>query len=403
MEAREYYDRALAIHTESGDILETSRTQTSMANMYREWGDYPRAIELLLQARKGFQEVHYTEGLAWTGFSLGTLHKRLKNYDLALESIKQSLEIYNKLAEETGNNNGIMICYGQLGDIYSLSGSLEKGLEYHILALKMREENGSQPAIADGLSGVGQSYFRLGEFERALDYFQRSLKVRQEAGRKRGTENNQMFIGEIYREMSQFDKALEHFDRGLEIARDLSNREAESEILEKKADLLAEMGRHREAWVIFQEHRVAQDQVLNAEISKRIASLQLQHEIADQAAENEKLQRENEIKDLQLGRSRIMFILAVFVTVFAVSGGIVAVYLHRKKLQIQTLQGLIPICSHCKSIRNDKGYYEQLETYISSHSEAQFSHGVCPECLEKYYRNEIIDPAHSNEESIPYS
>lgn len=53
--------------------------------------------------------------------------------------------------------------------------------------------------------------------------------------------------------------------------------------------------------------------------------------------------------------------------------------------EINTLSGIIPICSHCKSIRNDKGYWNQVEHYIAEHTEAQLSHGVCPDCLEKYY------------------
>lgn len=52
---------------------------------------------------------------------------------------------------------------------------------------------------------------------------------------------------------------------------------------------------------------------------------------------------------------------------------------------IKTLRGLLPICSYCKKIRNDKGYWEQIETYISKHSEAEFSHGLCPDCSAKYY------------------
>jgi hypothetical protein len=50
-----------------------------------------------------------------------------------------------------------------------------------------------------------------------------------------------------------------------------------------------------------------------------------------------------------------------------------------------TLSGLLPICSHCKKIRDDKGYWNQLEAYIEIHSEADFSHSICPECATKYY------------------
>ena len=53
--------------------------------------------------------------------------------------------------------------------------------------------------------------------------------------------------------------------------------------------------------------------------------------------------------------------------------------------EIKTLRGIIPICSHCKEIRNDKGSWIRLEHYIEDHSEAEFTHSVCDECLEKYY------------------
>jgi PAS domain S-box-containing protein len=54
-------------------------------------------------------------------------------------------------------------------------------------------------------------------------------------------------------------------------------------------------------------------------------------------------------------------------------------------LKIKTLSGLLPICAYCKKIRNDKGDWEQMEIYISNHSEADFSHGICPECAKKLY------------------
>jgi hypothetical protein len=53
--------------------------------------------------------------------------------------------------------------------------------------------------------------------------------------------------------------------------------------------------------------------------------------------------------------------------------------------QIKTLSGLLPICMHCKKIRDDKGYWQQMETYIHKHSDAQFSHSICRECAEQYY------------------
>ncbi|MDJ0988003.1 MAG: PAS domain S-box protein [Desulfobacterales bacterium] len=53
--------------------------------------------------------------------------------------------------------------------------------------------------------------------------------------------------------------------------------------------------------------------------------------------------------------------------------------------QVRQLSGMLPICASCKKIRDDKGYWNQIEEYIRSHSEAEFSHGICPECSQKLY------------------
>ena len=54
-------------------------------------------------------------------------------------------------------------------------------------------------------------------------------------------------------------------------------------------------------------------------------------------------------------------------------------------LTVKILSGLLPICASCKKIRDDKGYWNQIESYIKDHSEAEFSHGICPDCAKKLY------------------
>jgi DNA-binding NtrC family response regulator len=52
---------------------------------------------------------------------------------------------------------------------------------------------------------------------------------------------------------------------------------------------------------------------------------------------------------------------------------------------IKQLQGMLPICSVCKNIRDDKGYWNRIESYISQHAEVEFTHGICPDCAKKLY------------------
>jgi len=62
------------------------------------------------------------------------------------------------------------------------------------------------------------------------------------------------------------------------------------------------------------------------------------------------------------------------------------------KNEVKTLEGFLPICASCKKIRNERGEYEQMEKYISEHSEALFSHGICPECAQKLYPEFLGQP-----------
>nr|WP_320191274.1 ABC transporter substrate binding protein [uncultured Desulfobacter sp.] len=60
----------------------------------------------------------------------------------------------------------------------------------------------------------------------------------------------------------------------------------------------------------------------------------------------------------------------------------------RAEKEIKKLQGLLPICASCKKIRDDKGYWNQIEAFVQEHSDASFSHGICPECSDKLYGND---------------
>ena len=69
--------------------------------------------------------------------------------------------------------------------------------------------------------------------------------------------------------------------------------------------------------------------------------------------------------------------------------------------KIKTLSGLLPICSSCKSIRDDRGYWSQIETYIADHSDTEFSHGICPGCLIRLYPDRYHELAENVQSPLP--
>jgi PAS domain S-box-containing protein len=75
-----------------------------------------------------------------------------------------------------------------------------------------------------------------------------------------------------------------------------------------------------------------------------------------------------------------------------------------QEAEIKRLRGFLPICSYCKKIRNDRNYWEQIEIYISSHSDAVFSHGICPECekevMAEFKRKKKLETGKINKDNI---
>jgi len=79
----------------------------------------------------------------------------------------------------------------------------------------------------------------------------------------------------------------------------------------------------------------------------------------------------------------INIFICVAITIFILL--LVNMSINAYKKRIDTLRGIVPICSFCKQIRDDKGYWNKVEGSVSKHTEAKFSHGICPTCMEKHY------------------
>ena len=83
-----------------------------------------------------------------------------------------------------------------------------------------------------------------------------------------------------------------------------------------------------------------------------------------------------------------LYFRSVILFLFIIFGLIVGNTISRLEEALQnvkTLSGFLPICANCKKIRDDEGYWQQIEEYIMDHSEADFTHGICNECVEKLY------------------
>ncbi|GEM_PF-730828 len=431
--ARHDFDRALAIHTALGEKREIGKGLTNIANLHRQWGNYREALELYLEALEYYKADDYSEGIAWLYFSTSILYKQLGDYEKSLVDVHRSLDIYQDMATATRDSGGVTICYGQLGDLYRLTGDFQKGLEYHFKALHLREKSGVASAISTGLSGIGQIYYEMNDDSTALDYLTRSLEKHKKTKDTTGKATVLKYIGFVYQRMGDNTKALDYLLQGLKLAQSRKERTNEQDILEHISEIYNQKREYKTALDIHKQFTAVKDSIFNYEISNRIASIQIQNEIEERQKENQRLAQNVRIAELELtrGKNQRNFLAILSITGFLVVIAVGLLYRNkikdnrllartsdeilkahqdlkqeieeRKQLEkeheeligkqkealdkIRTLSGLIPICANCKKIRNDEGYYEHLEKFIMDHSDAVFSHGICPDCMKKLYPN----------------
>ncbi|NOY68932.1 MAG: hypothetical protein GXP53_05490 [Deltaproteobacteria bacterium] len=81
----------------------------------------------------------------------------------------------------------------------------------------------------------------------------------------------------------------------------------------------------------------------------------------------------------------LMVNLGIFVSITIIILMLVYFNVKAYRNRIETLRGIVPICSFCKQIRDDKGYWNQVDAYVAKYTDAKFSHGVCPDCMKKHY------------------
>jgi len=357
-EAMSYCRKSMEISEELNDKSGMATAHGTIANVYWAQGMIDKALEHIHESLRLKQECGADKDeIASCYINIGACYSTLNRMDLA----QSSYELAQKICEESGNLNKLSYLYHNIGAVYVNKEEQGKAREYFQKALDIRVDMGDKKGTASTLCNLGSLHEKLGDKESALDFFIRGLELYEEIGNKRGIASTCASIGGIYTVQGRFSEAESLISKGLSITRKLSMKDWEILCLEKIVDLYEAKGELREALSYALELNTCIEEHLNEKSMEKIAGLQVQFE-------TEKKEKEAEIYRLKN------------VELSAMNDE-----LRDALAQVKALQGMLPICASCKKIRDDDGYWQQIESYISEHSDTKFSHGLCPECMIRLY------------------
>lgn len=280
--AVEYYEKALAIATETGNKQNKGLWLGNLGIAYRDLGQVEKAIEYCEKAVAAAKEIgdRHNEG-CWLGnigiaFSnLGKVQIAIEYYERALVIAREigdrlnegtwlgslgnyydnlgqgerAIEYYEKalaITKEIGDKHNEGTWLGNLGLVYSNLGRVKKAVDYYERALLIAREIGDKDSEGTWLGNLGIAYSLEGQTERAIGYYEKALLITREIGDRRGEGVNLRNLGTSYT-LIEIEKTMEYYEKALAIAREIDDRQNEGIVLGNIGCILGKLGQNEKA------------------------------------------------------------------------------------------------------------------------------------------------------------
>ena len=233
-------EKSKTIAKAQNKIFEEARAINGLGLVYRDLGDFNKAVELSSQAIKMSSDSLL---VASASNNIGVCKRQLGEYEEALNQYLKALNIYDALNEKskeaTVTNN--------IGMVYSYLGANDKAIEYHLKAKDVFEELNNKKGISEVYNNIAIIYANDGDLQKALDYFKYSLEIERELDDKKGIAESVNNVGAVFYYLQEIDSALVYFKKSAFLEKQIGNYAGVGASYNNMAQVLMEFDRTREA------------------------------------------------------------------------------------------------------------------------------------------------------------
>jgi tetratricopeptide (TPR) repeat protein len=445
-DAIRYAAEGIPLAKQQGDQEKEAAFLSSTAYCYSQTGDLSLAVQFGKAALELGTRINNKDRIAKAHNTLGITYTFMGAYSQAIGEHLEALRIREELANEKAslqslNNIGIVYhhsgqferaldYYNQIlqriavrpdpgrliltklnmGFVKYKQGKLDEALKLHLEAQALAEQSRIHSQDAYTHLNLGLTYTDLKAYDQALANLNLALGEYELQDLKHGRVQVLNALGRVYSLTGKPAKAISFAKAGASLAEQINARDELKACYELLSELYAKQGNLAESYRYFKQFTATKDSIFSIQESSKIADVSMKIVSLKKDNEIESLKKEQVISALKLekGRYRSVILGSSLLFLVTIVAGLASysikvrnnkislkksnleleqlnAELHEKINEIKTLSGLLPICAQCKKIRNDSGYWEQLEGYISEHTSATFSHGICPHCAEDLY------------------
>lgn len=361
--------------------------------------DYAAALEQFASALRIGTEMRDTALIAAGFLNIGNVNFYQRDFGRALDGFKQSIE----LGAAAGDSLIIARASVNIGAILVQRNETVQGLRYLERAAEAFSYVGDRKGLAYALRNMAIAHQIGGRAGTALSFLRRSLQLARELNNTELVSGCLQAIADIHRQRGEYRQSIASAREAYTLARTINDLPYVLGAATTLAAAFEGAGDHRRALEYTVIAAAVKDSILDETRRRELRELQHRHEL--ESKETEIALLEQQASNQQLWT---LLVLAALAGAASTAGMVYRSYrkeragkerlavLNDEKQRligeltgamekIRTLGELLPVCCNCKSVRDDQGYWQALDRYISSHTDTKISHGICPECMEKLY------------------
>lgn len=337
IKALEYFNASIQSCRLSHNFKIMGSSYSMMGTIFRINGLYDRAIEYTINSKLNYEKAGFSEGNAWDAYILGRIYSDLKLPKKALEYFHEALEIYTKQASIDGNEDGVAICYEQIGLLNLDSGNFEEAKKYIDNTLKIYSVRKSKYGLSNSHKNLGLVEYSMGNYDLAEKYLNESLKIKNEVGDLLSLPTIYEYLGLCLIGKGQLNEGFKSLNRGLTLAISNNQKKIQLNIYSKLTEVYLSINDLKNAIICQKKQIEIQDLILSGAANIKIEQLQAIYEIDKQNGQIIELEKQNEINSLiikQHRTSQLLMIIGIFIA-FLIS---ISIYWFYNKIRHKNLE-----------------------------------------------------------------
>lgn len=323
--------QALDLAMEVKDTRGTAASLNNLGVAYKNEGALDQALTYYLHSLELYQGLKNTEGIATTKNNIATIYSLKKDYGQAMRYLEESHDQLVKLDDK----NRLVGSMNNLGILYSDLQLYEKAMKNFSGSFQLSQELGHP--FADPLSNVGNIYFQQGNYQRAIEYYNRAMDIELKNNNSMGVLNDLTNVGVSYTKARQAAKGQQFLTQAEAMAQQLNAHTVMPLIYKSEADNLFQQNKLKDAYLTMLKYDSAREEVFGEESTRRIAQLEMAISLHEKEKEYDMLQKEDQIKSLQLRNSR-MFVVMFIILLFGIIALLNFYFANRKKKVLKDLK-----------------------------------------------------------------